>query len=230
MKVILGEEINELIEKKDFQGIENIQVDDGDIVDIDQLPLVKTPKGINLELIKNLFVSHCGERVWGSHITEHPKCKLLMQCFRTKKSLLFNYEHQKITSAMMIAEDLGLAMTGIYSGITVLHCLISGKTIKVLDIRITCFYRLGSVVVVTDFEEQISLFDLVKQQILDIAPAEIGLDITCMQRCIRQSPKNNQESQLILFLGEIDSTEITEIILPEAIAKKSIINLIFLMN
>jgi hypothetical protein len=221
MKAILGNEINELINKNDFQAIGKIKADDESIIEIDQLPLLKTPKGVLTDSIKDLSGSLSGERIWAMHITKYPKCRLLMQCFRTKKSLVFNYEHQNLTYAVIIAEDLGLGMTGGDDGKTVLHCLLSGKTIKILDIGVSCFFRLGSVVAVADFEKEVKFFDLIKQKMLDIVPVKTVYDILCIQSCIRKSLKNNPHPQLSLFLGGF-SKKIIEIILPEEITKKSI--------
>jgi hypothetical protein len=223
MKAILGDEINELIQNNDLQAIENIQVNDESIIDIEKLPLLKTPKGVFTDSKKQLSVSQCGERFWGVHVTKYPNFRLLMQCFRTRKSLLFNYEHQGLISAVMVAEDLGLAMTVGHDDKTVLHCLDSGSTIKVFGIDVSCLFRLGSVVAVADFEKEVRFFDLIKQKMLDLPLVEIDFDVLCMQICTRKSPKNNKDCQSSLFLGGINSTQIIEIILPKAITQKSII-------
>jgi WD40 repeat protein len=222
MKAILGDEINELIENKDFKTIEKIQADDKDIIDIETLPLMKTPKGVYTDSISQLSVSRCGERVWASYTPQPFKWKLLMQCFRTKKSLLYNFEHRDTVSAVIVSEDLGLAMTGGDDDIAVLYCLESGKTIKVFGTEVSCLLRVGSIVAVTDHDKEVRFFDLIKRKMLGVVPVEIGFDVLCMQLCIRKSFKNNQDSQLLLFLGGLESTEITEIILPEEIIKKSI--------
>jgi hypothetical protein len=226
MKAILGDEINELIERKDLQAIENIKTDDESVIDIDQLPLLKTPKGVYTDLIRNLSVSRCGERIWGVHYTEYPKWRLLMQCFRTRKIMVFNYEHQNGAMSVIVAENLGLAMTSGRDRKTVLHCLISGKTIKVVDIGVSCFYRLGSVVALGDSDKKkVRFFDLVKKKMLDVVPVETGFFILCMQMSIRNSLRNNQHPQSSLFLGGYKSSKIVKIILSKEIIQKSILYL-----
>jgi hypothetical protein len=122
----------------------------------------------------------------------------------------------------MIAEDVGLAMTSGIDGKTVLYCLESGKTIKVLEIRATCLFGLGSVVAVADcLQTEVRFFDLIKQKMLDIPPIETGFVVLCVQMCIKNSLRNNPHPQSSLFVGGMESTEIMEIILPETITQKS---------
>jgi hypothetical protein len=174
-----------------------------------------------MDFISQLSVSPCGKCIWGVHITEYPKSRLLMQCFQTRKSLLYNYEHQDIVLAVMIAEDLGLAMTGGRDNKAVLHCLQSGKTIKVLDFGVECLFRLGSVVALAVYDkEQIRFFDLVEQKMLNISPIETGLIIFFMQMRIGKFLKNNSNPQLSLLVEGTNSI-LMEIILPELITQKS---------
>jgi hypothetical protein len=122
---------------------------------------------------------------------------------------------------MMVAEDLGLAMTG-GDCETVLHCLESGKTKEVLGFGVTCLLRFGSVVALTTIDKTVRFFDLIDEKMLDITPVNTGFFIYCMQLCVRRSLDMDQYSQLVLFLGGLKSTKIMEIRLPKALSCRSI--------
>jgi hypothetical protein len=156
MKQILGEDIHNLIKEKDFQSI---KADEENMTNINDLQVKSTTKGVFMEFSKYLAVSQDEPKAWGIHLTESPKCRLLMQDFETGESLAFDYEHQDIAMTVMVAGDLNLAMTGGNYHRTVLHCLRSGKTLNVLILNIgsiICCYRLGSVVAVAGLKKSLS--------------------------------------------------------------------------
>jgi hypothetical protein len=128
--------------------------------------------------------------------------------------------------AVLVAEDLGLAMTGGLDSKTVLHCLETGKTLKVLELGIggiRCLYRLGSVTGVSGYET-IIFFDMINQNKMDILPVNVECDVICMQMGIKKSLHKNHPHQTILFVGGSESIELTKIALPEEITKRSNLN------
>jgi hypothetical protein len=225
MEEILGEEIGKLIKKGDIQSIKEIKADEQSMKNIQDLQVKSTRKGIFMESIIELEVSDDGSRVWGIHITDYNSCKyqLLMEEFESGKSLLYNYEHQEMTDALIVAEDLNLVITGGEDKKIILHCLETGKTLKVLDLgvgRIPCFYRLGSVVAVAK-DKEINFFDLVGKKKMDMLPVKVKCIVTCMQLSIIKSPEEKNSYQHILFVGGFNSTNLTKTILPQEISEKS---------
>jgi hypothetical protein len=222
MKQILGEDINQMIKEKDFQSIKAIKGNEKNMTNINDLQVKSTTKGIFMEYLKILAVSHDGSKTWGIHVTEFPKCRLLMQDFKTKESLAYNYEHDQLALAVMVAEDLNLAMTGGNDEKTVLHCLESGKTLKVLKLGIGgigCFFQLGSVVAVSGYNELV-FFDLITQKKMEIHSLKVECSVSCMQISLKKSLKVKYP-QPILFVGGDESSKLTKIILPKEITEKS---------
>jgi hypothetical protein len=233
MEQVLGGEIEVLLKEGDIQAIKGIKADEQSMRSIQDLQVKSTNKGVRIDLLRLLAVSDDGSKAWGVHITEHElrKCRLLRQDFERGKSLLYNYEHQTLALALMVVESFDLVITGGYDEKIVLHCLQSGKTLKVLDLGIGvihCLYGRGSVVAVGG-EKQVVFLDLVSQKRMDILPVEVECDITCMQLNIKKSSQENDSSQFILFVGGWCSTKLTEITLPEEIASKSNKNFISLI-
>jgi hypothetical protein len=231
MKQILGEEIDKLIKEKYFQSIKDLKADEENMMDIQDLKVESTTKGLDMSYLRRLAVSDDGSKAWGIHITESPKCRLLMQDFKTKKSLVYGYEHQDITLAVMVAEDLNLAMTGGNDEKTVLHCLRSGKTLKVVQDfgAIGCIFRLGSVVALNnenddnenyDNHDEIVFFDLITQKQMEILPVKVECDVSCMQIGIKKLPQQNHP-QAMLFVGGHDSSKLTQINLPKEMTERS---------
>jgi hypothetical protein len=229
VKEVLGEEIGKLIKEGNMQAIKRIKADETSIKNIQDLQVKSTRKGVCMIFLRQLAVSEDGSKAWGIHITEHDsesnsqKSRLLMQNFETGKSLVFNYEYQNLGCALMVAETLNLAITGGCDQKPVLHCLQTGKTLKVLDLGvggICCFFRFGSVVAVNADEEVIFL-DLTTQKIKDISQIKIEPNVICMQSSIRNSLEDKDSPQPILFLGGLKSTKLTRIIVPKIIISKS---------
>jgi hypothetical protein len=231
MEDILGDEIGELLQQKNFQAIKEIQAKDESILEINKLPFYETPKGFFLNLIRSLQVSDDGKRLWGLQLVKYKRFVLLMQCLRTKKSRLFNYCHQNLTLSVMVAEDQGIVMTGGADSKVVLHCLNTGKTIKVLELEIKiilCLLKLGNVVVIAG-EETLLFFDLIKQEIMEIPPIKIEFTISYLHLGMKRYSENHQQKEWSLIVGGIDSTKLISVSLPELINEKStkICNLMF---
>jgi hypothetical protein len=225
MAEILGEEIEELIKEGDIQAIKRIKADEHSIQSIQDLQVKSTNKGVSTDFLGSLAVSDDGSKAWGIHITEimPGKCRLLMQNFETGKSLIYNYEHQNLTCALMVAKDLNLAITGGHDEKTVLHCLQTGKTLKVLTLgiqKIACFYRVESVIAVGG-DQQVIFLDLNSEETMNMLSVEVDCLIFCMQLIIKKSSKEKQCPQHILFAGGSNSNKLTKIILPKQISSKS---------
>jgi hypothetical protein len=182
-----------------------------------------SPRGILINLKRSLKLSDDGERLWGLHLFEKKKCLVLMQCLKSQKSFLFNYEHQNLAFSVMVAEDLGLAMSGGTDTKVVLHCLNTGKTIKVLELGIKaifCFQRLGSVVAISG-EQMVVFFDLIKREIMTTSPIKIKGIIICMQLRMKQYSENLNKEEWSLILGGSDAKQLISLSLPELINEKS---------
>jgi hypothetical protein len=222
MKQILGEDINEMIKEKDFHSIKGIEADEKNMKNIQDLEFKSTRKGVFICYLKRLAVSRDGSKAWGIHMTESPKCRLLMEDFENGDPLVYNYEHQKLALAVMVAEDLNLAMTGGNDNKTVLHCLHTGKTLKVLNLGIGgigCFYNLENVVAVGGYK-QVVFFDPITLEKMEIPFVKVECDVKCIQIGIKKSPRENR-SQPILFVGGNLSSKLTKILLPKDTIKKS---------
>jgi hypothetical protein len=230
MKEILGEQINEVLKQEDLEVIKEIKADQKIMKNIKDLNVKSTTKGVHMDFLRRFAVSDDGSRAWGIHITEFPKCRLLMQDFETGDSLAYDYEHQKLALAFMVAEDLNLAISGGNDYKTVLHCLQSGKTLQVLKLgigSIPCFYRLGSLVAVGG-HKQVSFFDLITRKQMEMLPVQVECEVRCMEMNIKESSEENHLPQSILFVGGSKSSKLTEIILPKEIVSKSNSDLLLL--
>jgi hypothetical protein len=227
MQHILGEEIEELIKQGDIRAIKGIKADYASIKKIQDIQVKSTGKKVWMDLLRYLEISDDGSKAWGISIfecdSETMKCKLVMHNFETGNSLVYNYQHQNLTLTLTVSEDLNLAVTGGFDDKIVLHCLESGKTLKVLDLGIgalSCFYKLGSVVAIAG-EKQVIFFDLLTKRRMKMLSVEVDCVIRCMQLSIEKSSQGEHSSQSTLFVGASDSTELIKIILPKKIAIKS---------
>jgi WD40 repeat protein len=223
MDVILGDEINELLKKKDFQSIQDIHAGDESIFQIEELPALVTPKGVYIESVKFFKVSHDGNRIWGLYLLKNLKCVLMMQCMRTRKSLIFNYVHQKPVLSVIVSEDLGLAMTGGADNKAVLNCLETGRTIKVIKFGIPsihCLLRLGSVVAVGG-KRTVLFFDLIEQEIMEIESIKTECIIDNMKLVIKKTSKHQNDIKWVLLVGGCNSNKLKGINLPKSITNKS---------
>jgi hypothetical protein len=147
-----------------------------------------------------------------------------MQCFKSSETLFYDYENPNNIYAVMVAEDLKLAMTAGVGSKTVLHCLELGRTLRVFEMgtrSIRCLYKLGGVVAVGG-KQEVSFFDLIEQRVMNQCPIKTECVITCMKMGVRKSPKTINKENIILFVGGVDSTQLANIILPKAITDKPI--------
>jgi hypothetical protein len=182
-----------------------------------------TPKGVFANFTTSLVISHDGDRIWSVRLLKKNKFRLLMQCFKTRKSLFFNFEHKKQVLSVMVAEDLGMVLSGGLDHKVVLHCLYTGKTIRVLKLGIRtiyCFLRLGNVVAIGG-KHTVVFYDLPKQKVMEIPAIKTECIISCMQLGIEKSSKKLQKNKCILLVGGPESTKLKHIILPKSIRKKS---------
>jgi hypothetical protein len=229
MKQILGEEIEELIKQGDIQAIKEIKADEASMKNIQDVQVESTNKGVWMNDSKQLGVSANGSQAWGFYITEYDsqsefyKCQLLLQNFTTDKSLLYNYEHQQIACALIVAEDLNLCISGGYDDKIVLHCLHTGRTLKVVDLKmrgIRCFYRVGNVVAVGG-REQVMFWDMTTKETMKMYPVKVESFVKCLMLSVKESSDEKQSVQRTLLVGGYHSSVFTEIILPEEITKRS---------
>jgi hypothetical protein len=223
MKHILGEEINQLLEKGDLHPIRGMEAERNAMESVKDLQVKSTSKGVHMDHLRRFAVSRDGSRAWGIHFTEYPKCRLLMEDFEGGDSLVYDHEHQHLALAFIIAESLNLAVTGGRDKKIVLHCLQSGRTLKVLEMgteSVTCFYLFGSVAAVAG-KRKVSFLDLITLEIMKTLPVEVECDVKCMQMGIKKSSKEKEPPFHVLFVGGSSSTKLTEIILPKEIENKS---------
>jgi hypothetical protein len=180
------------------------------------LKCLETKKGINMDLLRRMAVSENGDFVWGNHLSEFPKGRVLRQCFSTGESLLYDYEHENIVLSVLVVEDLQTVISGGLDKKAILHDLDSGKTNKIIDLKygyLTCLYRLGNVVAVGD-EDRVRFFDLVNRKHMDVPHIEFKGSANCMLIREGKSKENNVE----LLVGNY-SPELKQITLVDKIIK-----------
>jgi hypothetical protein len=223
MEQVLGGDINHLLKEGDFQAIGEMKGGTQRIKSIEDIWVESTSKGVYMRLLKRFSVSSDGSKTWGVHITESEKSRVLMQDFETGECLGYDYEHKESVLAVVVAEDLDLVITGGYDGKTVLHCLETGETLKVLDVGVKgvyCLFRLGSVVAVAG-KKQVEFLDLVTQKTMQMVSVEVECNVRCMQLGRKRSSRKNHPSRPILLIGGSFSTKVAEIKLPKEIVRRS---------
>jgi hypothetical protein len=166
-----------------------------DIIKELKLKYEVTKKGIYMDFLRSMAVSKNGDFVWGFHVTESRKGKVLRQCFSTGELFLYDYEHQKIVISVSVAEDLNIVISGGWDNKAVLHDMDSGKIKKIIDLQygdLCCLIQLGNLLVIGD-EDRVRLFDMVKRKDMDVPHIKLGGYAICMLICKRHSEGGNVE-------------------------------------
>jgi hypothetical protein len=155
----------------------------------------KTKKGFFVASNQSVAVSKNGDFIWGNHLTEFPKGKLLRQCFSTGESFLYDYEHEKLIVSVMVVEDLHTVISGGWDNKAVLHDLDSGKIKKIIDLQdwsLYCLYRFGNVVAV-GFGTMVWFLDMFKRKFMKLSHVKLKQKSICMLTRKGKSKGNNVE-------------------------------------
>jgi hypothetical protein len=162
-------------------------------------------------------VSRNGDFIWGIHLTEYPKGKVLRQCFSTGESLLYDYEHEKAALSLLVVKDLKTVISGGSDNKAVLHDLDSGKTTKIIDLQygyLSCLFRLGNVVGIGD-KDRITFLDVLNKKYMNVIHVKLGGGAYCMLIRGGKSKGGNVE----LLVGN-QSQKLKQIILVNKLVKE----------
>jgi hypothetical protein len=132
--------------------------------------------------------------------------------------LYYDYEHEDVGVAVMVAEDMNLALSGGNDQRTVLHDLRTGQTRHIIPMQnggLSCIHRLGIYVAFGD-ENFVWFYDLLEQCQVSMENIQInGLQSLCMQLG-KVTGANDGESKVTLFVGGMDSSTLTLVNLPDS--------------
>jgi hypothetical protein len=158
----------------------------------------KTKKGIYVDSINSMSVSKNGDFIWGVHLSESRRGKVLRQCFSSGDSLLYDYQHEDLADTILVVEDLKTVISGGCDQKAVLHDLDSGQTNKIIEFQsasLTCLFRVEDVLVIGN-GGRVWFFDMVNAKDRD-AP-DIQLEGACVFMSIREGKSKGNNVELLV--------------------------------
>lgn len=184
------------------------------------LPHAVSAIEIFCDLGRSFAVSENGQQLVGFRILESQQSRLVKQNFGDGKCLAFAFQHERLGISVVLAERLGLAVSGGYDGKVVVYDWETGKVVKLFDLGpapVSCLRGFGEVVFVGGRRtlRSIDLAALTQTRFRDELVSDY-LDILSLESVASGgvSGLGQRDQRVQLFFGGTSSGTVTRLKLP----------------